>query len=88
MAGADARGVEALFARGRLIAIPRRRARRAQLLAHLAERLFQPGRDYTEQQVNEALLTVHEDCASLRRHLVDEGWLARSADGTRYRRVR
>nr|WP_326600576.1 DUF2087 domain-containing protein [Streptomyces sp. NBC_01803] len=84
----DARGVSHLFARGRLIAIPRRVARREQLLAHLAETLFERGRVYSEREVNEALLTVHDDCAALRRYLVDEGWLARSRDGMNYGRVR
>ncbi|RKN39755.1 DUF2087 domain-containing protein [Streptomyces hoynatensis] len=88
MAGEGAHGVEALFVRGRLVAIPRRAARRTQLLAHLTETLFRPGRDYPEREVNEALLTVHEDCAALRRYLVDEGWLTRHADGTHYRRAR
>jgi hypothetical protein len=88
--GADpgARGVGALFAGGRLIAIPRRTARREQVLAHLTERLFEYGRLYSEREVNEALLTVHEDCAALRRYLVDDGWLARSRDGSHYGRVR
>ncbi|WP_049564215.1 DUF2087 domain-containing protein [Streptomyces sp. SBT349] len=88
MADGGARGVEALFARGRLIAIPRRADRRAQLLAHLSETLFEPGRQYSEREVNDLLRTVHQDCAALRRHLVDDGWLARTRDGGGYRRLR
>ncbi|WP_141760708.1 DUF2087 domain-containing protein, partial [Streptomyces nanshensis] len=45
-------------------------------------------RPYTEREVNEALLTVHEDCSALRRHLVDGGLLVRPRDGSSYRRVR
>ncbi|MFJ5740352.1 DUF2087 domain-containing protein [Streptomyces microflavus] len=50
--------------------------------------LFSGGRSYTEREVNEALLTVHEDCSALRRHLVVAGLLVRPRDGSSYRRVR
>ncbi|MCI4042088.1 DUF2087 domain-containing protein [Streptomyces sp. TRM75563] len=80
--------VEALFSRGRLVAIPRKEARREQLLVHLADTLFERERSYTEREVNEALLTVHEDCSALRRHLVVAGLLVRPRDGSSYRRGR
>ena len=37
------------------------------------------GTDYTEHDVNELLGAYHEDYASLRRYLVDEGLLERTA---------
>ena len=80
------RGVEDLFSGGRLLAIPRKAARREQLLAHLADTLFTQDRDYTEPEVNEALRTVHEDCSALRRYLITSGRLTRTRDGSRYRR--
>ncbi|MGW7102107.1 DUF2087 domain-containing protein [Streptomyces sp. NPDC054838] len=80
------RGVDDLFSHGRLTAIPRKAARREQLLAHLAETLFAPGREYTEPEVNDALRTVHEDCSALRRYLVTSGRLTRTRDGSSYRR--
>lgn len=80
--------VSALFSRGRLTAIPRKAARREQLLVHLTESLFERDRAYTEREVNDALLTVHDDCSALRRYLVDAHLLARPADGSSYRRVR
>ncbi|WP_371627425.1 DUF2087 domain-containing protein [Streptomyces sp. NBC_01116] len=80
--------VEALFSHGRLVAIPRKEARREQLLVHLADTLFERERSYTEREVNEALLTVHEDCSALRRHLVVAGLLVRPRDGSSYRRGR
>ncbi|WP_223291212.1 DUF2087 domain-containing protein [Streptomyces avicenniae] len=80
------RDVSALFASGRLIAIPRRTARREQLLRHLADTLFEPGRTYTEREVNDVIRTVHDDTAALRRYLVDDGLLTRSPDGTAYHR--
>ncbi|MEV6685564.1 DUF2087 domain-containing protein [Streptomyces sp. NPDC051578] len=80
------RGVEDLFSHGRLTAVPRKAARREQLLAHLGETLFVPGREYTEPEVNDALRTVHEDCSALRRYLVTSGHLVRTRDGSSYRR--
>ncbi|MFE6778917.1 DUF2087 domain-containing protein [Streptomyces sp. NPDC057702] len=80
--------VSDLFSRGRLTAIPRRAARREQLLRHLTETLFQPARAYREPEVNAALRTVHDDCAALRRYLVTDGWLTRTPDGGSYRRSR
>ncbi|MEU9003393.1 DUF2087 domain-containing protein [Streptomyces sp. NPDC048551] len=79
--------VQDLFSGGRLLAIPRKSARREQLLAHLAESLFTPDRAYTEPEVNEALLTVHEDCSALRRYLITSGLLTRTRDGSSYRRA-
>ncbi|MER8182766.1 DUF2087 domain-containing protein [Kitasatospora sp. NPDC094015] len=79
--------VAALFSHGRLTAIPRKAARREQLLTHLAETLFEGGREYTEAEVNDALRTVHEDCSALRRYLVEGGRLTRRRDGSGYRRA-
>ncbi|MFC8450406.1 DUF2087 domain-containing protein [Kitasatospora sp. NPDC057223] len=81
------RGVADLFTGGRLTVIPRKAARREQLLVHLARTLFEPGRDYSEREVNDALLTVHPDCSALRRYLVEAGLLARPRDGSSYRRA-
>ncbi|WP_405436642.1 DUF2087 domain-containing protein [Streptomyces avidinii] len=79
------RDVSDLFSGGRLVAIPRRVARREQLLVHLAETLFAVDRGYTDE-VNEALRTVHEDCSALRRYLITSGLLTRTRDGRTYRR--
>lgn len=57
------------------------------MLVHLAQTLFEPDRSYSEREVNEALLTVHEDAAALRRHLVVAGLLTRPRDGSSYRRT-
>lgn len=82
------RDVSDLFtATGRLIAVPRKAARREQLLAHLTGTLFAADRDYTEPEVNDALRTVHEDCSALRRHLITAGLLTRTRDGRSYRRA-
>jgi len=84
----QAHGVTDLFAGDRLVAIPRRPARREQLLGYLAASLFTGGRVYTEREVNEALATVHDDTSALRRYLVESGFLGRTSDGAVYQRLR
>ncbi|MFG2985753.1 DUF2087 domain-containing protein [Streptomyces sp. NPDC048258] len=85
--GPARRDVSDLFSGGRLVAIPRKAARREQLLAHLTETLFAVDREYTEPEVNDALRTVHEDCSALRRYLITSGRLTRARDGSCYRRA-
>ncbi|SFW84714.1 DUF2087 domain-containing protein [Amycolatopsis australiensis] len=85
LAKAPADPLDALFRRGRLVTIPHSGKRRQLLLAYLAER-FEPGRLYTEREVREKLVMVHDDHATLRRYLVDEGLLQRSNDGGAYGR--
>jgi hypothetical protein len=83
-AGGPAR-VRALFSRGRLVEIPRAPELRMELLRFLAER-FEPGRAYSEPDVNALLREVHDDHAALRRYLVDARLLVRDDAGTSYRR--
>lgn len=45
---------------------------------------FVPGVDYTERQVNDVLLKIHDDYATLRRDLVEMGFLQRERGGARY----
>lgn len=48
---------------------------------------FEPGRRYTEKQVNEALARFHPDTSELRRRLVDAGLVQRTANGSQYWRA-
>ena len=73
-----------LFSDGRLAQIPAKRKTRAAALLEVLTR-FEPGRVYTEPEVNDLLLGVHEDFAYLRRELVNYHYLER-AEG-RYRVV-
>jgi hypothetical protein len=75
--------VDGLFSHGRLVAIPRPGHLRQALLKRLAGE-FEPGRRYTERNVRDRLAPIHDDHAALRRHLVDEGFLQRSDDGSAY----
>ena len=61
---------------GRLTQLPTSRPRRLVVLDFLAGR-FEPGRRYSEQEVNQVLSPLHDDVATLRRYLVDEGLLDR-----------
>jgi hypothetical protein len=63
---------------GRLKALPVRAWQRRAVLEYLAAR-FDAGIDYPEAEVNDLLGQFHEDYASLRRCLIDEGLLTRSA---------
>ena len=74
--------VRRLFVDGRIERVPARRKVRAAVLLEVVTR-FEPGRDYSEPEVNRILLGVHEDFAYLRRELVNYRYLERQ-DG-RYR---
>lgn len=63
---------------GRLRALPVREAKRRLVLEWVVER-FEPGRRYSEREVNGMLQMLYDDVASLRRFLVDERLLAREA---------
>jgi hypothetical protein len=71
---------------GRLIGWPARQKTQRMAVALLASR-FEPGREYSEKEVNFLLLEWHtfRDWALLRRSLVDWRHLQRESDGTRYR---
>src|SRR5215217_589362 len=60
----------------RLRQIPASRKKRVIVLRRLLER-FVPGRAYPETEVNELLRQAHDDVATLRRELVDYGFMVR-----------
>ena len=68
---------------GRLTSIPAAHAKRLVVLDRIAQE-FEPGRRYPERDVNDTLSAFHPDYATLRRYLVDEGFLNREA-GTYWR---
>ena len=68
--------IETFFEYGRLRAIPAQRKKERICLEEIAEKL-QMGRVYTETELNEVLLTVHEDYCTLRRDMISEGLLKR-----------
>lgn len=82
------RGVDRFFRDGRIGGLPRTGQDRADLFAHLAERLLPADEELAEPEVNRLLATVTHDIPTLRRALVDHGYVERYPDGTGYRRVR
>jgi hypothetical protein len=46
---------------------------------------FQPGRKYSEAVVDETLKKLFDDHCALRRYLVDEEFMSRTASGTYWR---
>lgn len=70
---------------GRLVRIPAQEKKRLPILRFLAETCFEEGRAYPEKEVNMALALRHPDVASLRRYLVDYGYMERQAGVYRLR---
>jgi hypothetical protein len=68
--------LRAFFRVGRLTEIPARESKRRIVLERIAIE-FEPGVRYSESEVNGIIARFFNDHASLRRHLVDEGFLAR-----------
>ena len=69
---------------GRITAMPAKRARRL-LLFNAVAQAFEPGRRYPESVIDEVLKAVFDDHCALRRYLVDEAFLSRTADGVSWR---
>jgi len=68
---------------GPLTEFPRKEKRKAAILKHISHR-FEAHRSYTEKEVNEVLKPVYHDYVTLRRYLIEYGFLDREADGSRY----
>jgi len=61
---------------GRLRTIPAKHSKLLVVLDHLAQE-FEPGRTYSEPEVNEKLQRFHPDFAALRRYLVENDFMTR-----------
>jgi predicted transcriptional regulator len=68
---------------GRLKLIPKQQ-KKFQVILRYVLPSFEPGRRYTEKEVNEILAQYNEDTAVLRRGLVDQGLMLREKDGASY----
>ena len=73
----EGRTLRAFFDGDRLLSIPAQHSKRLTVLRQLAETVFERKRKYPEKEVNQLLAVRHPDAASLRRYLVDEGFMAR-----------
>src|SRR5687767_7702963 len=73
----EGRTLRAFFDSDRLLSIPAQHAKRLIVLRQLAETVFERKRKYPEKEVNQLLAVRYPDAASLRRYLVDEGFMTR-----------
>jgi len=73
----DARVLSSFVKDGRLISIPAVLAKKRVVLRWVVER-FEETRRYPEREVNKILGAVHPDFASLRRELIDHGYMRRA----------
>jgi DNA-binding transcriptional ArsR family regulator len=73
----DARTLRAFFEGDQLLSMPAQHAKRLTILRYLAETVFERKRKYPEKEVNQLLAVRGADAASLRRYLVDEGFMTR-----------
>jgi hypothetical protein len=71
---------------GRLKDIPSQRKKLDAVLRHIVG-VFEPGRRYSEPQVNEALARFHPDTAALRRELIAAKMMERDSAGKAYWRA-
>jgi biotin operon repressor len=65
------------FRHGRLTGIPAQLKKRQIVIERLAQE-FEPGRTYTERQVNQVLVEYHDDVATLRRGLIEHKLMERN----------
>jgi hypothetical protein len=79
-------GVERfLTSAGRIVDYPSRQRDRLELLQLVARRCLREDEDLSERELGERLERFSADVATLRRYLVDAGFLDRSPDGRSYR---
>jgi hypothetical protein len=71
---------------GSLKLIPEQKKRILIVLDYIAGGI-RPGVEYSEKEINETLKRFHPDSTTLRRYLIDHGYLERDRDGSRYWRV-
>ena len=76
--------VRAFIRDGRILALPAKRTRRRLLLDQVAQ-AFEPGRRYPEAEVDQVLKAVFDDHCALRRYLIDEEFMSRTAAGLYWR---
>jgi len=68
---------------GPLSSFPKKEKRKVAILRQLIQR-FDPKRQYTEKEINTILENAYDDYVTLRRYLIEYGFLDRYPDGSRY----
>ena len=67
----------------KIIKIPRAEKKKIIILQYLLQK-FQRNKRYTEKEVNEIIKNIHEDFVSLRRYLIQYGFMDREDNGSAY----
>ncbi|WP_242986347.1 MULTISPECIES: DUF2087 domain-containing protein [Clostridium] len=62
---------------------PVKQEKRKALLPRFTD-LFEPNKEYSEAEVKKIIKLIYEDDATIRRYLVDYGYLRRNVDGSKY----
>ncbi|MGA5715856.1 DUF2087 domain-containing protein [Bacillus bombysepticus] len=68
---------------GPLSKFPKKQKRKLIILRHLVKK-FDSNKKYTEKEVNTVIENVYPDFVTLRRYLIEYGFLDRTADGSQY----
>ncbi|WP_400164413.1 DUF2087 domain-containing protein [Brevibacillus sp. TJ4] len=68
---------------GRLAKFPLKQKQKLIVLREIAKRI-ESDRVYTEKEINEVLKAVYEDYVTIRRYLIDYGFIDRKPDGSQY----
>jgi DNA-binding HxlR family transcriptional regulator len=76
--------VRTFFRNGGLIQIPKQWRKRTIILEEFLAS-FEPGKEYGEDEVNERIAPLYADYCTIRRMLVDQGYMTRK--GQKYRRI-
>ncbi|WP_242873091.1 DUF2087 domain-containing protein [Clostridium magnum] len=71
------------IANPKLRVFPVKEEKRKAVLPRFAD-LFGPDKEYTETEVKKIIEAIYEDDATIRRYLVDYGYLSRTNDGRKY----
>ena len=72
--------IDSFFEYGKLKSIPAQRKKERIILEVIAER-FEPGRIYTEREVNLIIADFHDDFCTIRRDMISEKLLDRDREG-------
>ena len=68
---------------GRLTSFPTKQKRKLVVLRYFAK-LFDPSLSYSEKEVNQIIKDVHDDYVTIRRYLIEYGFMERNRDGSDY----
>ncbi|WP_353893545.1 DUF2087 domain-containing protein [Proteinivorax hydrogeniformans] len=63
--------------------MPAKQKRKAVILKRIAEE-FNPNSKYTEKEVNDLIENIYPDYVTIRRYLIEFGFMERTKDGSKY----